>query len=167
MVLGEDAVPVVQPARRVPIALKGRLRQELKRMEKASIIVKVDEPTDWVSPLVVVHKKDGTLRICMDPRGVNRSIKREHYPMPSRDDIESELAGAQYFSRLDANAGFHQIPLDEATSRICTFATPFGRYRFLRLLFGISSAGEVFQKTLTEMFERLLGVRVYVDDVLI
>lgn len=167
MVLREDAVPVVQPARRVPIALKGRLRQELQRMEKASIIVKVDEPTDWVSPLVVVHKKDGTLRICMDPRAVNRSIKREHYPMPSREDIESELAGAKYFSRLDANAGFHQIPLDEATSRICTFATPFGRYRFLRLPFGISSASEVFQKTLTEMFEGLPGVRVYVDDVLI
>ncbi|XP_075749317.1 uncharacterized protein LOC142814443 [Rhipicephalus microplus] len=167
MVLREDAVPVVQPARRVPIALKGRLRQELQRMEKASIIVKVDEPTEWVSPLVVVHKKDGTLRICMDPRAVNRSIKREHYPIPSREDIESELAGAQYFSRLDANSGFHQIPLDEATSRICTFATPFGRYRFLRLPFGISSASEVFQKTLTEMFEGLPGVRVYVDDVLI
>nr|XP_037288681.1 uncharacterized protein K02A2.6-like [Rhipicephalus microplus] len=167
MVLREDAVPVVQPARRVPIALKGRLRQELQRMEKASIIVKVDEPTEWVSPLVVVHKKNGTLRICMDPRAVNRSIKREHYPIPSREDIESELAGAQYFSRLDANAGFHQIPLDEATSRICTFATPFGRYRFLRLPFGISSASEVFQKTLTEMFEGLPGVRVYVDDVLI
>nr|XP_037276019.1 uncharacterized protein K02A2.6-like [Rhipicephalus microplus] len=167
MVLREDAVPVVQPARRVPIALKGRLRQELQRIEKASIIVKVDEPTDWVNPLVVVHKKDGTLRICMDPRAVNRSIKREHYPMPSREDIESELAGAQYFSQLNANAGFHQIPLDEATSRICTFATPFGRYRFLRLPFGISSASEVFQKTLTEMFEGLPGVRVYVDDVLI
>ncbi|XP_075733124.1 uncharacterized protein LOC142775550 [Rhipicephalus microplus] len=155
MVLREDAVPVVQPARRVPIALKGRLRQELQRMETASIIVKVDEPTEWVSPLVVVHKKDGTLRICMDPRAVNRSIKREHYPIPSREDIESELAGAQYFSRLDANAGFHQISLDEATSRICTFATPFGRYRFLRLPFGISSASKVFQKTLTEMFEGL------------
>ncbi|XP_075741826.1 uncharacterized protein LOC142792927 [Rhipicephalus microplus] len=167
MVLRKDAVTVVQPARRVPIALKGRLRQELQRMEKASIIVKVDEPTDWVSPLVVVHKNDGTLRICMDPRAVNRSIKREHYPMPSPEDIESELAGAQYISRLDANAGFHQIPLDEATSRICTFATPFGRYRFLRLAFGISSASEVFQKTLTEMFEGLPGVRVYVDDVLI
>nr|XP_037274010.1 uncharacterized protein K02A2.6-like [Rhipicephalus microplus] len=167
MVLREDAVPVVQPARRVPIALKGCLRQELQRMEKASIIVKVDEPTEWVSLLVVVHKKDGTLRIRMDPRAVNRSIKREHYPIPSREDIESELAGAQYFSRLDANAGFHQIPLDEATSRICTFATPFGRYRFLRLPFGISSASEVFQKTLTEMLEGLPGVRVYVDDVLI
>ena len=71
------------------------------------------------------------------------------------------------FSRLDANAGFHQIPLDEQSSKICTYATPFGRYRFHRLPFGISSASEVFQKALNEVFHGLPGVRVYVDDVLI
>ncbi|XP_042142891.1 uncharacterized protein K02A2.6-like [Ixodes scapularis] len=68
MVLHDDAVPVVQPARRVPLALREPLREELQRMEKATIIRKVDEPTDWVSPLVIVKKKDGSLRLCMDPR---------------------------------------------------------------------------------------------------
>ncbi|KAK8777878.1 hypothetical protein V5799_020780 [Amblyomma americanum] len=77
------------------------------------------------------------------------------------------LAGAKFFSHLDANAGFHQIPLDEQSSKMCTFATPFGRYRFLRLPFGLASASEVFQKALNEVFDGIPGVRVYVDDVLI
>lgn len=103
----------------------------------------------------------------MDPRRINECLKREHYEMPRREDIEAELAGTKSFSRLDANSGFHQIPLHEETSRICTFATPFGRYRFLRLPFGIASAPEVFQKTLNEIFDGSAGVQVYVDDMLI
>lgn len=86
--------------------------------------------------------------------------------MPRREDIESELAGARFFTRLDANSGFHQIPRRDETSTICTFATPFGRYLFLRLPFGVASAPEVFQKALSEIFETLPGVRVYVDDVI-
>lgn len=167
MVLRDGAIPVVQAARRVPVALQEPLKMELDRMQRASIITKVTEPTDWVSPVVIVRKKDGKIRVCIDPRNINECLKREHYIMPRREDIEADLAGATVFSRLDANSGFHQIPLDDETSRICTFATPFGRYRFLRLPFGIASASEVFQRTLNEIFEELPGVRVYVDDVLI
>lgn len=136
-------------------------------MEEAGVITRVSEPTDWVSPIVIVKKKGGALRICMDPRQVNESIKRQHYQMPCREDIEAELANAKFFSRLDANSGYHQIPLDETASRVCTFGTPFGRYRFLRLPFGISSSPEVFQQIMTEVFDGLEGVRVYVDDVLV
>lgn len=103
----------------------------------------------------------------MDPRKINECLKREHFEMPRREDIEAELAGATIFSRLDATSGFHQIPLHEETSKICTFATLFGRYRFLRLPFGIASASEVFQKTVGQIFESIPGVRVYVDDILI
>lgn len=158
-----DVVPVVQPARMVPLSLREPLRTELDRMEKEGIIQKVSSPTDWVSPHVIVLKKDCKLRVCMDPR----CIKREHYQMPCREDIEADLADAKFFSWLDANAGFHQIALDKQLSKICTFATPFGRYRFLRLPFGIASASEVFQKALNEVFDGLAGVRVYVEDVLI
>lgn len=166
MVLRNDATPVVQPAR-VPLALREPLREELERMERADIIRKVNGPTDWVSPLIIVRKKDGKLRVCMDPRRINECLKREHYQMPKREDIEDELAGAKYFSRRDANSGFLQIPLDEDTSAICTFGTPFGRYQFLRLQFGIASAPEVFQKTLSEIFDPSPGVRAYIDDILI
>lgn len=85
---------------------------------------------------------------------------REIYPMPSREDTEIEISGAKYFPRLDANSGLYQMPLDEATSQVCTF-------RFLRLPFEFSSASEVFQKTLTDIFEGLTGVRIYSDDKLI
>lgn len=167
MVLCPNAVPVVQPARRVPLALREPLRLELQRMESAGIIQRENGPTDWVSPLVIVKKKNGNLRLCMDPRRINECLKREHYQLPRREDIEGELADAQFFSSLDANAGFHQIPLDESSSKICTFGTPFGRYRYLRLPFGIASAPEVFQRTLSQIFEGLPGVSVYIDDILI
>lgn len=101
------------------------------------------------------------------PRKINECLKREHYEMPRREDIEAELAGARFFSRLDAKSGFHQIPLDDETSRICTFTAPFGRYRFVRLPFGIESSSEVFQKTMSQIFDALPGVRVFVDDILI
>lgn len=87
--------------------------------------------------------------------------------MPQREDIEAELSGARFFIRLDANAGFHQIPLHEYTSKICTLVTPIGRYRFLRLPFGIALVPEVFQKTLSAIFYPLTAVRVYIDDILV
>ncbi|MDD9362437.1 MAG: hypothetical protein PV344_05895, partial [Anaplasma sp.] len=87
MVLREGAVPVVQMTRRVPLALQEPLRRELDRMLKADIIVRAEEPTDWVSPLVIVMKKNGGLRVCMDPRKINECLKREHYEMPRREDI--------------------------------------------------------------------------------
>nr|XP_037285998.1 uncharacterized protein LOC119179019 [Rhipicephalus microplus] len=118
MVLRGDATPVVQPVRRVPQALLQPLRKELDRMEHEGIVVKVSEPTDWVSPFVAARKKDGKLRVCIDPRCIKESLKREHYQMPKSEDIEAELAGAKFFSRLDAQSGFHQIPLDKATSKI-------------------------------------------------
>lgn len=87
--------------------------------------------------------------------------------MPRRKEIEAELAGAKFFSCLDANSGFHQTPLDPWTSCICTFGTRFGRYRYKRLPFGISLAPEVFQKAMIQIFDGLPGVRVYIDDILI
>lgn len=73
-------------------------------MEAEGIIQKVSSPTDLVSPLVIVLKKESRLRVCMDPRKINECLKREHYQMPRREGIEAELAGAKMFSRLDANA---------------------------------------------------------------
>lgn len=167
MVLREGFQPMVQPARRVPIALREPLRAELNRLVEAGIVRRVQEPTDWVSGLVIAHKKNGQLRVCLDPRHVNASLKRERFTLPKREEIQAKLAGATYFSTLNANSGFHQIPLDEATAAICTFATPFGRYQYLRMPFGISSAPEVFQRMMSEMLEDLPGTSVYVDDILV
>lgn len=167
--LKEEATPVIHAPRRVPAPLRERLKMELDRMCKLQVITKIEEPTEWVNSMVCVDKKNRNkeLRICMDPGDLNQNIKREHYQIPKREEIVSEMAGAQYFSKLDAAQGFWQIKLDEESSRYCTFNTPFGRYRFLRMPFGIISASEIFHRAMDNMLEGLEGVRCYVDDVVI
>ena len=87
-----DAAPVVHPPRRVPVALRNKVKQELDRTVSNDIITKVTEPTDWVNSMVVVQKPNGDLRVCLDPQDVNKAIKHPYYPVPTLDDITSELA---------------------------------------------------------------------------
>ena len=166
--LKDDAVPVVNPPRRVPEALKSKLKAELDTMESDHIIAKVTEPTDWVNSLVVVEKpKTGKLRICLDPKALNEAIRRPHYPMYTLDDVTSKLTNATCFSILDITHAYWSVKLDEASSYLTTFSTPFGRYRYLRLPFGISASSDLFQLKCNEIFEGLPGVTAIVDDILI
>lgn len=165
--LKENAEPVIHAARKVPLALKERLRKELKSLIDKGIVRKVEEPTDWVNSLVIVEKKNGDLRLCIDPRDLNKWIKREHYRLPTKSDITSAMAGAQFFSKLDASSGFYQVKLDEESAALCTFNTPFGRHCFLRKPFGIASAPEVFHRTVQQIFDGMEGVGVFLDDVVV
>ncbi|CAB4020914.1 Hypothetical predicted protein [Paramuricea clavata] len=122
-------------------------RIDAYRMEQIKVIEKVERPTQWVNSMVVVHKPNGALRICMDPKNLNKSIMREHYKLPTREEVMSRFAGATVFSKLDASGGFWQLNLDNESSDLCTFNTQFGRYRYLRLPFGISSAPEILYTT--------------------
>ena len=122
--LKENAQPVVHAARRVPVALRDSLKEELERMTTLGVIRKIEEPTDWVNSMVCVKKKNGELRICMDPKDLNENIKREHYQIPKREEIYSEMAGARYFLKLDASHGFWQLKLDESSTKYCTFTHP-------------------------------------------
>ncbi len=123
-------------------------------MEDLGVIEKQSEPTSWVNSIVNVIKPH-KLRICIDPRDLNRAIRREHHPLPTVEEVVSRLTNARVFSILDASSGFWQIELDDSSSTLCTFNTPFGRYMFKRLPFGISSAPDVFQKDTTTMLEGL------------
>lgn len=163
----DTVAPVVHACRKVPFALREKLKEELARMEKLNVIQKINEPTDWVSSLVIVQKKNGALRICLDPRDLNKAVKREHFKLPTREEIMSQFAGAKWFSKLDASSGFWQMKLDDASSRLCTFNTPEGRYRFLRLPYGILSAPEVYHKTIHTIFEHIPGVTTMMDDVIV
>lgn len=165
--LKRDATPVVHAPRRVPTPLRDKLKKELDRMVSMGVIKKVEAPTEWVNSMVVVKKPNGDLRVCMDPKDLNVNIKREHYQLPTRDEIISEMTNAKFFSKLDASQGFWQIKLHENSTKYCTFNTPFGRYCFLRLPFGISSAPEVFHRTMEQIIEGIDGVRVYVDDIVL
>ena len=161
-----SATPVVHPPRRVPVALREKVKAELDRMEELNVVVKQTEPTDWVNSMVTVIKPD-KVRICIDPKDLNTAIQREHYPMKTVEDVSANMAGARVFSKLDATSGFWQIKLDAESSRLTTFNTPFGRYRFLRMPFGLKSAPEVFQRLISQMVEDIDGAEAIVDDILV
>lgn len=167
LTINSDVQPRVDAPRKIPFALHNRLKKELEKMEELNVIVKVTDPTPWVSSLILVEKKNGQLRICLDPRNLNKAICRSHYPIPTNDFVRSKLHGASYFSTLDANSGFWICRLDEESSLLTTFNTPFGRYRFKRLPYGINCAPEIFHRIMTETFGLLPGVIVYADDVLV
>src|SRR4029434_2189831 len=122
----EDVTPKVHPPRIIPVTLREKLKTELNRMERMKVIVKIEEPTQWVNPIVIVEKPNGKLRICLDPRDLNTAVMREHHQLPTVEEITCRLSEAKYFTVLDASAGFWQLKLDEASTRLCTFNTPFG-----------------------------------------
>ncbi|XP_053380789.1 uncharacterized protein K02A2.6-like [Mercenaria mercenaria] len=165
--LREDATPVIHPPRKVPIAIKDTLKAELDHMESQDIIAKVTEPTEWVNSLVTVEKSNGSLRICLDPKDLNNAIKRPHYPNKTLEDILPELSHATVFSKFDARSCYWSIKLTEESSYLTCFNTPFQRYRFLRLPFGVSCANDLFQSKIDQCLENLPGVTTIVDDIVV
>uniref|UniRef100_A0A8C7ZN50 Gypsy retrotransposon integrase-like protein 1 n=1 Tax=Oryzias sinensis TaxID=183150 RepID=A0A8C7ZN50_9TELE len=143
------------------------LKKTLKDLQDRNVIKPVKEPTDWVNSLVATQKKNGTLRVCLDPCDLNQAVKRQHYSIPTHEDVRSKLAGKSIFTILDEKDGYWQIKLDEPSSKLCTFNTPWGRFRFLRLPFGIKSASEVFQQKNCETFGDIPGVFIIADDMII
>lgn len=131
-----DAEPVLRPPKRLPVELRDQVKQELDRLVGVGVLAPVDEPTDWVNQMAIATKRDGSLRICIDPRSLNLALKREHYQLPVLDDILPDLAKAKVFSKVDLSHGYWHCTLEEESSLLTTFSTPFGRYRWRRLPFG-------------------------------
>lgn len=167
MTVDPKITPVIKAARRIPIAMKPLVIKELDRMEKLGVISKVVEPTNWVSNMVAAKKKDkNEIRICIDPKYLNEALKRPHYPMKTIEDVLSDIPEAKYFTVLDARTSFWQISLDEESSKLTTFATPYGRYKFNRLPYGVVLGSEVFQRSMDELFEKQ-PCKIIVDDILV
>ena len=112
-------------------------------------------------------KPSGDVRICVDLKPLNEGVLREFNPLPKVEETLAQLTGATIFSKLDANSGFWQIPLARKSRLLTTFITPFGRYYFNKLPFGISSAPELFQKRMNAILSGLEGVLCWMDDVLV
>jgi hypothetical protein len=161
----KGAVPVAQSSRKFPFGVHEKLRKELTRLESLQLIKSVVEPTPWVQQMAIVVKKDGSLRLCLDPRELNKVVVRERYTLPTADEIFNRMHGAQFFSFLDATQGFHHIKLNHKSSLLTTFNTPFGRYRWLRMPYGLASASEVFHRRMVECLRDLEGVEVFIDDI--
>ena len=159
--------PVAQKARRIPFHLRKKVEQELSNLQQQNIIERVEGPTPWVSPLVVIPKRNGDVRICVDMRMANKAIRRERHPTPTIDDLIQTLNGATVFSKLDLRSGYHQLTIAPECRYITTFATHKGLWRYSRLNFGTNSASEIFQKVINEQIHDIPGTLNISDDVII
>ena len=137
---------VIQPPRKIPYATQQKLKVVLDKLKDQNIIADVDKPTEWVSNLVIVEKTSGALRLCLDLRPLNAAIKRERHVIPTPADVQAQLSGKNVFTVVDMKDGYWHVKLSDESSYFCTFNTPWGRKRFLRMPFGIPSASEIMQK---------------------
>ena len=169
--LTDDAKPFcVHTPRTIPFAYRDKLQKELQLLQSQGIIEPVTEPTEWCAPIVVAPKKDSDqIRMCVDLSRLNRYVKRERYQSPTPAEAVADIAAenAKVFTKLDALKGYHQCPLDEESQKLTTFITPFGRFKYLRAPFGISSIAEHYNRRMDEAFAGLGGYRRIVDDAVI
>ncbi len=121
---------------------------KLKRFEDAEIIEHIDA-SEWVSPLVVVYKNSGWVRLCMDLREGNKAVIVDKYPLPNIQELLGELRGTSVFSSLDLNSAYHQLLLHEDSRDLTAFITHDGLFGFKHVCFGLASAPSAFQKLMT------------------
>jgi len=166
--LKKEIAPFAQMVpRRVAAARRLPLKKELMRMEQMGVIEKIETPTEWCSPCIVVPKKNGKIRVCIDFTKLNMAVKREYHPLPATEESLSLLGKSKIFTKLDANCGYWQMKLSPESQKYTTFITPFGRYICKRLPFGISSAPEIFQREMQKILTDMEGVICQMDDILI
>ena len=164
----EDDNPFKEPYRNIPPALIQEVREHLQEMIEIGAIRESSSP--YSSNVVIVRKKDGTIRFCIDYRKLNSRTVRDAYAIPRIDDTLHLLAGAKYFSKLDLKCGYWQVELNEDDKAKTAFqAGPLGFYECNRMPFGLCNAPATFQR----LMERCMGdinlrdCLVYLDDIII
>ena len=163
----DPTVPPVQHGRwKVPIEYKEEIEKELAEMVCQRIITKQTEPTPWVSSLTYPKKANGKLRICLDPKDLNKAIIRENHKAPTLEEIAHVLMGATKFSKVDGNKAFFGMHLTEEAS-LLMFNTHLGRYRFLRVPFRLKMSQDIFQMRMDDIVAQCPRVLAIHDDVFI
>ena len=163
----ERAEPVFKRVRPVPFALQDEVDRELKKWEDSGIAERI-EYSDWGTPLVVVPKPGGGVRLCGDYKcTVNPQLEVPKTPMPSLEDILTKLAGMNKFCKLDLSTAYLQMRLDEDSQQLTVLNTPRGLLKMKRLPYGISASPAIFQRTMEKVLEGLPGVTCFLDDVLV
>ena len=155
--LEDNSKPVIHSPRKNPLALQTKLDKELGERVKQGIITSVNGLLAWVNALVICKKPNGRLRTCLDPKDLNKVIKREHHPVPIVDNITPNLCRSMLISKLDTKQGYWNVKLDEESSYLTTFSTHRGRYRFLRMPFGLRMSQDICQKKTNETYEKCRG----------
>ncbi|RVW18844.1 Transposon Ty3-I Gag-Pol polyprotein [Vitis vinifera] len=162
---GTDPISV-SPYRMAPLELK-ELKTQLDELLGRGFIRPSTSP--WGAPVLFVKKKDGTLRLCIDYRKLNRVTVKNKYPLPRIDDLFDQLKGAKYFSNIDLRTGYHQLRVREEDVSKTAFRTRYGHYEFLVMPFGLTNAPAAFMDLMNRVFRAYLDrfVIVFVDDILI
>ena len=158
------ATPIRMPPYRIPVAYQKQVREELKAMEEIGII----EPakSSWSSPMVMVRKKDGGVRLCGDYRKLNELTEEDPYCMPRADELIDRIGRATYITTLDMTKGFYQVPMKVGDRVKTAFTTPLGRYQFIRMPFGLKGAPATFQRLVDGLLDGTQDyAAAYIDDV--
>lgn len=159
--------PIVYRPYRLSHKERENVREMVGEMLNAGIVR--ESVSEYASPIILVRKKDGKFRMCVDYRMLNSVTVKERYPMPNIDDEIARLSGQAYFVTLDLASGYYQVPISEKSRPLTSFVTPDGQYEFNRMPFGLANAPAIFQR----MMNRVLGsarfsdAMAYIDDVLV
>ena len=156
--------PIRQPLRRLPVALKDAVNAEMQKMLQQDVIQPSSSP--WSSPLVMVKKKDGSWRVCVDFRKVNAVTHRDAYPLPRIDATFDSLSGSAYFTTLDLASGYWQVELEETAKEKTAFSTHGGHFEFNVMPFGLTNAPATFQRLMECVLAGLTPEHslIYIDD---
>ena len=160
-----DAKPIQLPPRAVSQSIMPELKKELDKMEQEGIIRPCPETTEWVHNIVTVVKKDESLRLCLDPRNLNKYLIRNVHYTGSWEDALHSFKNGQYFSTLDVKSGYWTKKLDEQSQLLTAFNTPLKKYCFVRLPFGLSASSEIFCKEMDQVLSGDPGTFPCADDV--
>lgn len=156
-------------ARQIPLTYKDAAKAEIDDMVKKEILKPVTQPTDFVSPFLVVPKPNGKVRLVVDySKGLNKFVKRPIHPFPRISDVKMAIPpNAKWFATLDATKGYWQVPLDEASQLLTTFLTPWGRYCYTRAPMGLACSGDEYCLRGDRALEKISNMIKVVDDILL
>jgi hypothetical protein len=159
------ARPVKQPLRRFDEEKRRAIGEEIHKLMAAGFIKEVFHP-EWLANPVLVRKKGGKWRMCVDYTGLNKACPKVPYPLPRIDQIVDSTAGCETLSFLDAYSGYHQIRMKESDQLATSFITPFGMYCYVTMPFGLRNVGATYQRCMNHVFGKHIGrtVEAYVDD---
>jgi hypothetical protein len=163
--------PGAEPISKTPYRMTApelcELQMQLKELLDLGLIRPSVSP--WGTPVIFVKKKDGSLRLCIDYRDLNRATVKNRYPMPRIDDLFDQMKGASVFSKIDLRSGYHQLRIKEGDIPKTAFQTRFGHYEFVVVPFGLTNAPAVFMSLMNGVFRKYLDhfVQVFLDDILI
>ena len=162
-----EVKPAAQPVRRTPFGLRDKVEAKIQDLLDLDIIEPVENPTPWVSPIVVVPKPNGDIRITVDMRRVNEAVLRERHPIPTVEELLQDMSESRIFTKLDLKMGYHQLELHPDSRDITTFVTHCGLFRYKRLVMGINAASEIYQHEIQKVVQGIPGVANLSDDIIV